>query len=618
MTRIEEAGKAVVTYKNGASPRHTHLRWVPVGHSSLSVRDRSPFSGGDAQYDDLIAEEGTMDEVRFTYTLLIALTIPCAILLIGYASGRRTMPGANYFILMSFTAIIYNGAYIYEINSNHFPQAIFWFNVVHFVIPLQQYLWLMMSLEYAGVRKRYLKLAKYGTLYHPVLFWIIFYTNIHHLYASSYRFISNGYFPVIVFSKGPLYVVIVASGTMIAMIAMASYIAGYLKAPRTQRFGYLVMITASLIPWFTVYLNATNTSYLGIDYFPVVSIVSGLLFLFGIFQFGIFNTVPIAMETVFRQSKEGILLVDLTDRIIDANHTMLKIYPELEPISAKHTFASFVGRRPELGCVLNGQTGLHYQLTVNGEARSYAAEVTPILAEDGLRIGKILTVNDVTLFAEHQKNLERKAETSEISFLQAQIKPHFLNNALSVIASMVTRDPGEAKKLITDLGEYLTSCSYFDSSSAMELLERELDTVGAYVAIEKARFRERLNYQLVCGHIPNVNIPRLVLQPLVENAIRHGIFKKAGGGRVWLKINRAGRRVCFEVRDDGVGMPEERIWALTMGEDEEQGIGIANIHKRLLKYYGEGLTITSATGQGTSVTFSVPCDIVVDLERRLG
>ncbi|MDA8335394.1 MAG: hypothetical protein M0Z41_10475, partial [Peptococcaceae bacterium] len=94
---------------------------------------------------------------------------PCAILLIGYASGRRTMPGANYFILMSFTAIIYNGAYIYEINSNRFPQAIFWFNVVHFVIPLQQYLWLMMSLEYAGVRKRYLKLAKYGTLYHPVL-----------------------------------------------------------------------------------------------------------------------------------------------------------------------------------------------------------------------------------------------------------------------------------------------------------------------------------------------------------------------------------------------------------------------------------------------------------------
>lgn len=560
-----------------------------------------------------------MNELRLTYTLLVALTIPCAILLIGYASGRRTMPGANYFILMLFTAIIYNGAYICEINSNHFSQAIFWFNVVHFVIPLQQYLWLMMSLEYAGVQKRYLKLAKYAMLYHPVLFWLIFYTNsIHHLYMSSYRFVSNGYFPLIVFSKGSLYMVIVASGTMIGVIAMASYIGGYLKAPRAQRFGYLIMITASLIPWFTVYLNATNTSYLGVDYFPVVSIVSGLLFLFGIFQFGIFNTVPIAMETVFRQSKEGILLVDLTDRIIDANHTMLKIYPELEQILGKHTFASFVERHPELGCVLNSQAGLYYQLTVNGDARSYAAEITPILAEDCLQIGKILTVNDVTLFAEHQKNLERKAETSEISFLQAQIKPHFLNNTLSVIASMVTRDPGEAKKLIADLGEYLTSCCYFDSSSAMELLERELETVGAYVAIEKARFQERLNYQLVCDHIPNVYIPRLVLQPLVENAIRHGILKKAGGGQVWLKINRAGRRVCFEVRDDGVGMPEARIGALTMGEDEEQGIGIANIHKRLLKYYGEGLTITSAMGQGTSVTFSLPYDIVVDLEKRLG
>jgi len=555
-----------------------------------------------------------MNVVRLTYTLLLAASIPCAILLIRYAYKRRTMPGANYFILLLVTAVIYNGGYIGEINSNELSSAMVWFNIEHIAIPLEHYLWLMMSLEYVRAPKKYLQMAKYVMLYHPVSYFIVFYTNnIHHQYISLYQFESNGYFSVIVSSKGPLYIVMVASGTLIGLIATAFYIRAYLQSPRLHRYGHIIMIIASLFPWLSVYLGATNTSYLGIDYYPVVSIFSGLLYAFGIFKFRVFNTIPLAMQTVFHQSKEGTLLIDMTDRIIDVNDAFLKVYPELTKLSDIHNFDSFIKAHSELNGILDENAKLQYQKMINGEAHYYSAEIIRIITEDGFQTGKILTINDVSLFVKYQNRLESitsnaltKAETNEISFLQAQIKPHFLNNTLSVISSMITKDPDEAKNLIANLGEYLANCCYFDSTSVMVSLDKELESVSTYVAIEKARFRERLNFQVVCEIIPKVNIPRLVLQPLVENAIRHGIMKKAEGGNVWLKITCEGGNVCFEIKDDGVGMREKRVGALEISADQKAGIGLLNIHKRLLKHYGEGLKITSVMGQGTSVTFSLP------------
>lgn len=136
-----------------------------------------------------------MDAVRLTFTMILLATILCAMLLIQYAYKRREMPGAKYFILLLVSAIIYNIAYIGEINSKHFSEAMFWFNFQHIPIPLQHYLWVMMSLEYAKVEKKYLKKARYIGLYHPILYMLIFFTNpIHHLYVSTYQFKSNVFF----------------------------------------------------------------------------------------------------------------------------------------------------------------------------------------------------------------------------------------------------------------------------------------------------------------------------------------------------------------------------------------------------------------------------------------
>lgn len=553
-----------------------------------------------------------MNIVRFTFTVLLSASVLCAILLSIYSYKRRTMPGAKYFIYLLFSTIIYNSGYIGEINSNKLPVAMLWFNFEHIAIPFLHYFWVIMSLEYIGTKKKTIKIARYGLLYHPILYLLIFFTNpIHHFYITSIKFISNGYFHIITYNKEILYMLAVASGTLLALITMGTYIYGYIKASSVHRYAYITMIIASLFPWFSVYIVAANKNYLGVDYFPVVIIISGVLYIFGIFKFRMFNTIPIATETVFRESKKGILLVDLTGHIVDANYAMLEMYPELNKLS-KYTFHSFIEAHFELKDFLEEKSKTKYQLMINGQIRHYFAYITKILTDEGIQIGKILAIKDITLFVEYEKSLKlaaelamERAEINEMYFLQAQIKPHFFNNTLSVIASMITIDPNEARELIVKFSEYLTRAYTVKDTSGMLWLEEELDAINTYVAIEKARFRERLNFEIICEKLPRIKLPKFVLEALVENAIRHGILKKAEGGNVYLKISCDEYKVYFEVKDDGVGIPEEKIELLINGQEKNQGIGIVNIQKRLIKFYGEGLKIKSTVGEGTTVSFYV-------------
>lgn len=554
-----------------------------------------------------------MDMVRLLFTLLLLSSVICALLLIRYASRRCSMPGAGFFILLLEATVISNISYMSEINSLTLSAALFWFYIQHLSMPLQHYFWMMLSLEYSEVPKGIVRKAKYMGMLHPALYYLVFFTNhLHHQYISSYNFVSNGHFWVILSTKEPLYMLMVASGTLIGAISMFFYIWGLMRSPRLHRYGYFIMMIASVIPWITVYLIATNTNYLGIDYFPVVSIISGILYMLGIFKFRIFDTIPIATAIVFRRSKEGVIIVDLADQIVDANDSITKLYPDLKDRLHHYTLRLFTKNHPELSGIYGESPVFTYSLTDESTERHYQAEVTKVMIDDALEIGKVLTITDITLFVEKQKSLENialkaidQAETSELSFLQAQIKPHFLNNTLSVIGSMITRNPKEAKTLIAELGEHLANCYYFDSNSPMVLLEKELESVHTYVSIEKARFRERLCFHMEYGPVPSIYIPRLVLQPLVENALRHGILKKAGMGNVWLTIRAEGNGFRFEVRDDGVGISEEKLNTLLSGIDAHHSIGLSNIHRRLLKHYGQGLTITSEPGSGTKVVFFI-------------
>lgn len=552
-----------------------------------------------------------MDSLRLGLTLILSTSFLCGVLVFVYSYKWRSMPGAKYLSLLIFAILVYIGGYIGQINSDQFAAAMFWYDFQYLTIPVIPYLWLMTCLDYTQVFKKIRKSRI--LLLQPVLSYLVFLTsNFHHLYVSSYSFVSNGYFPVIVSIKGPAYIAVVISTTIIGIACTLIFIRGWLKSTRMYKSSYMLMITSSVCVWLTIYLKINNTSYLGIDYFPVLSIVPGLFYLFGIFQYNIFSTIPIATETVYQKSEDPIALIDIGGRIMDVNQAFVKQYPEFKNMFQKYTLHSFQIYHPELNRLSSENPKLIFETEVEGSIQYFSAELVVIQTDAGSKTGEILTIKDITLFIEHEKQLEtiaaaamKQAESSEISFLQAQISPHFINNTLSIIASMISRDDAAAKDLVVDLSEYLINCYRADNASPMNSLEKELESVYTYVRIAKARFEERLNFTVTTDDLPHLYLPRLVLQPLVENAIRHGILTKIEGGTVRLNIHREGRFVCFEINDDGVGIEQKRIEALLNGRDDRQGVGIINLHKRLLNLYGEGLDIQSVQGE-TTVSFRVP------------
>ncbi|MDP4092398.1 MAG: ATP-binding protein [Bacillota bacterium] len=198
-----------------------------------------------------------------------------------------------------------------------------------------------------------------------------------------------------------------------------------------------------------------------------------------------------------------------------------------------------------------------------------------------------------------------KAMAAEVAFLQAQIKPHFLFNTLNTISSFCDSDPARAQVLIDEFSNYLRHCFDFKSLESFGSLENELNLVRSYVEIQKARFGEQLQVVFDIEGRVNARLPLLSIQPLVENAVNHGLRKKGGKGIITISVRKFSGEVQISVKDDGQGIEPEKLEHL-LEEESGRGIGLWNINRRLKGIYGKGLIIESSPGKGIKVTFSIP------------
>ena len=202
---------------------------------------------------------------------------------------------------------------------------------------------------------------------------------------------------------------------------------------------------------------------------------------------------------------------------------------------------------------------------------------------------------------ENQKKLLRKAE---LTALQSQINPHFLFNALSTITMFCREKPMRARELLLELSSYFRNT--LQTNKDMISIYDEMRHVHAFVELEKARFEDKLK---VVEDIPDdltCLIPSFILQPLVENAIKHGCIKN-GGGKVVIEAKKKGTDTVITVRDDGGGIPAEVVRKLLDDNMDTNSVGLNNVHKRLKSIYGEryGLCI-NASDQGSSVIIRIP------------
>ncbi len=205
------------------------------------------------------------------------------------------------------------------------------------------------------------------------------------------------------------------------------------------------------------------------------------------------------------------------------------------------------------------------------------------------------------------QQLQSDVKDAEIAFLRSQINPHFLYNTLSSIAALCIDEPHKAGELTMDLSQYLRSSIHFKQHDSLTTVENELELVNAYINIEKVRFGARLHVEYNVNARPDLRIPPMILQPLVENAIRHGLMSNLRGGTVKISIQEeANAAVRFAVEDNGCGMSEKKQEELLQPDDNKKGVGLWNISRRIRLQYGTNLRIHSAEGMGTKVFFDIP------------
>ena len=199
------------------------------------------------------------------------------------------------------------------------------------------------------------------------------------------------------------------------------------------------------------------------------------------------------------------------------------------------------------------------------------------------------------------ENLISLLKYSELKALQSQINPHFLFNVLNTMTSLIRTNPEKAREVTIDLSNYLRY-NLDNNLKSVELI-KELNQIDTYIKIEKARFGEKLNIVYdVEESLYNFQIPSLIIQPLVENSIKHGILKKRDKGFVKIIVKKIDKDIEVAIEDDGVGIEQAVIDNLD--KKIEENIGLKNVHQRLKLLYGEGLNITKLE-QGTRIKFKI-------------
>ena len=205
--------------------------------------------------------------------------------------------------------------------------------------------------------------------------------------------------------------------------------------------------------------------------------------------------------------------------------------------------------------------------------------------------------------AQKHSLVDKKRLESQINFLHAQIQPHFLYNTINTIIAYSRTDPEQSRSLLIELSTYLRG-KFKGEKDMFTLLKDEIELIKSYLAIEQVRFKERLSVEYDIDEDCNILIPCLILQPIVENAVKHGLIPKKEGGKLKLSVKKEEKNVVVRIEDNGVGMDMHRLPDILEGR--QGGIGLSNTNERLKRYYNTEIKAKSEPGAGTEFTVTIP------------
>lgn len=568
-------------------------------------------------------QRGKMIFYWYPYHLLTIGVSIISLFLIGYIFVHRHKTGAWYSLGILCLMLLWSVAQGLEFSVQDIRHKLIFANIQYIPITIIPVLYLFLASEFS--RKDYFvknKYLPYLLLIIPVTLNILLWTDPYHGLIRQDIFLNlEGILPTVGKKFGITMLPFAAYNFSLTVTTLILLLNTWMDKRFQYRSQAKYLFIGLLIPTCMNFLHFIGINFYNIDLTPSSFTITGILLTYGIFRHGLFDLVPIALSHIVNEMKPGLLVYDNSLRLIDINPSARHISNAGGQRIIGQPVTSIFAHVPELVQVIEQRCNCKKEISSGCENNGtfFEVTVTSIQNTKGVNLGWMAQIYDITerklaegRLKQDKDNAmllyevaEKTSITNESAFLQAQIKPHFLYNALNVIAVLCRVDSEKARELILDLSSYMRHSFDFNNLETYISFEEELEFVKAYVRIEQARFKDRLNMVYEIDDTEGLRLPPLLLQPLVENAIRHGIRKKDTGRTVVLRVKNMHEHFLIEIEDDGAGIAPEQLEAIRQKRGSG-GVGLVNIQKRLKMMYDTQLLIESRHGTGTKVTITLP------------
>ncbi len=579
----------------------------------------------------------------YVFRFILVFTTFVFIFLSIYSFSYRKARGALMFSALMLAGAFYSFGYTFELASVTIDQLKFWLRVEYIGIPAIPTLWLIFAIQFTG-NKKWLS-PPFVVLLAGISFatFIIHYTNdLHHWYYAGISIDKSGPFPVAMLTKGPWYWVHIAYSNLAILVGNLLFIDMYLNSTLLYKKQAMVMLIGSLGPWLGHLIYVFGLSPYSLDTSPMVMVLAGIIYSWGMFHYHILDLVPIAAESVFQSLAEGVIIIDRKKRVINYNPSIQKISHQLNPESiGKNITRDFNELSRKLKPLISGKSDFTIlTFTFENEIHTFQVNVSPVLDKRKRSNGWIMIFNDVTQMQkieealhESEKRYESLNATKDKFF---KIISHDLKNPfhqLLGLTDVLTKDlPNVSKEELMRIIEMIHN----SAETGNKLLENLL--IWSNAQTDKIEFNpvpfllkemidqvlqitrgmaDQKNIQLESSVMNGImifadrNMLELILRNLVTNALKFTYRN----GTVIISAKKGNENIIISVKDNGTGIPKDKLDNLfkiekiysTAGTEKEKGTGLGlMLCKEFVEKNNGKIWVASEEGKGSEFFISLP------------
>ncbi|WP_081418835.1 sensor histidine kinase [Paenibacillus sp. Leaf72] len=578
------------------------------------------------------------------YLSAMLLAVTCCSLIICYLCfKRRELPIAISYGLGMLTGTFYTFGYAFEIVSNSLEDIRFWLHIEYIGIPFGTILWFIMVLQYTGRQALVTKKLVILLLFIPFINFLAHHTNEwHHLFYTSMTLDRSEGFPLVVLEKGPFYKLHVAYAYSFFVIGMILLIQMFFKSASRMKKQIALMFIGSWGPYgFTlVYLSGIlNMPY---DISPFGFLVSGIFYMWGIYQFNMLRLAPLALQKVFASMQDAVMIFDLDHTLTSFNESAKKVITGLHNSWIGQPAAYIFAQYPTLlEKIARGPTiAPKVRLAREGDERFYNLHLSFILDNRLRPAGQILLLSDVT---ESVRNEERLQENAK----QLQELNTFKDKMFSVVAHDI-RDPlavslnlmelmedelldygGKHDEIVQEMGQQIQK-TFALVESLLEWFRSQRGGMVFNPVVRDLAQTVQLNARLlqvrsesksirIISEIPQetfIFADKEMLDLIIRNLLSNAIKFTDYGGSIRLKAELVEGKMVVSVSDTGAGVPTEQVDSLlqqdaypvpSIGTAGERGVGLGlTLCREFVHLNGGEIWFDTAPQQGSTFYFSLP------------